>query len=214
MQRVVYAPGPLDIPRYHDLYGCSRDLARPNIIPSRRYERARGRGITCSRVRTRARRYDNIFSRNSGYLRCTCFAVCGPPRAFFVREKRKEERQFAREDDICPSLQIRWHDREPCKSSISRVYHFHLTFPLIRLPARDLTSRKLSQFTAIIRKFFVLFEDPINEAIFASTLLRKKPRKSLRFREIVTDSNWMSTLCEIWRTFAARTRRASERAVE
>lgn len=63
--------------------------------------RARGGGIMCSRVRTRARRYDNIFSRNSGYLRCTCFVVCGPRLLQEgSRKKRERERDSSREEMI------------------------------------------------------------------------------------------------------------------
>jgi len=42
------------------------------------------------------RRYDNIFSRNRGYLRRTCLAVCGPrPRTPAVRSLRKQAATLA-----------------------------------------------------------------------------------------------------------------------
>ena len=65
-------------------YGYSRGQILFRADAARRYEqRARGRGMQVYNVfasadARAAQRYDNIFSRNRGYLRCTCLDVCGP----------------------------------------------------------------------------------------------------------------------------------------
>lgn len=101
VQRVVYAPGH-DPAQYRDLYGYSRDRARPNIISSLRYERARGRGMQVQRARGHARSVTIIFSLEivATYDALASSCVVHVRTRAFLYEK-KEERQFAREDDTC-----------------------------------------------------------------------------------------------------------------
>lgn len=98
MQRVVYAPGH-DPARYRDLYGYSRDRARPNIISSLRYERARGRGMQVQRAH--ARSVTIIFSleivATYDALASSC-VVRVRTRALY--EKKKNRRDSSREKMI------------------------------------------------------------------------------------------------------------------